>query len=108
MASKIPILAARVKENPKDSFSKFALALELINIGQASKAQLLFENILDNEPSYVGVYYHLAHLYLENNENKKAFRTYKQGIEIAEQVNDKHAKLELQGALSVLELEMED
>tara|TARA_R110000868_G_scaffold235273_9_gene489172 strand:+ start:32753 stop:33079 length:327 start_codon:yes stop_codon:yes gene_type:complete len=108
MSSKIPILVGRIKDNPNDSFSKFALALELINMGQQSKALSLFENIVDNDPKYVGVYYHLAKLYTENNENKKAFRTYKSGIEIADQVNNQHAKSELKSALLFLELELED
>ncbi len=108
MSSKIPTLAARVKENPNDSFSKFALALELIKIGQDAKARLLFESIVDTDPSYTGVYYHLAKLYTEIDENKKALDTYKKGIKVAEQAKDQHAKSELQGALLALELEMED
>lgn len=108
MNSKIPTLATRIKKNPNDSFSKFALALELINIDQQSKARLLFENILDNEPNYVGVYYHLAKLYTEFNENKKALETYKEGIKIAAEANNQHSKSELEGALLALELELED
>ncbi|GAB5410741.1 MAG: hypothetical protein BalsKO_31060 [Balneolaceae bacterium] len=56
MNSKISTLAARIKENPNDSFSKFALALELLNIDQTAKARVLFENIVNNDPNYVGVY----------------------------------------------------
>ncbi|MBO6523223.1 MAG: hypothetical protein JJ971_05305 [Balneolaceae bacterium] len=108
MSSKIPTLAARVKENPNDSFSRFALALELLKINQVTKALVLFENIVNTDPGYVGVYYHLAKLYTEINENKKALNTYKEGIKIAEQANDQHAKSELQGALLALELELED
>ncbi len=108
MSSKIPTLAARVRENPNDSLSKFALALELLKLNQISKAKLLFEDIVHNDPGYVGVYYHLAKLYTEINENKKALETYKEGIRIAEQSNDEHSKSELKGALLALELEMDD
>lgn len=108
MSSKIPTLAARIKANPNDSFSKFALALELLKIEQTSKAQLLFESIVDTDPGYIGVYYHLAKLYAEINENKKALNIYKKGIVMADQISDHHAKSELQGALLALELEMED
>ncbi len=107
MSSKIPTLAARVKENPNDSFSRFALALELLKIDQETKALLLFESIVNTDPGYVGVYYHLAKLYTEIDENKKALETYKEGIKVAEQANDLHSKSELQGALLALELEME-
>lgn len=108
MSSKIPTLAARIKKNPRDSFSKFALALELLNIDQKNKAQLLFEDILHTEPTYIGVYYHLAKLYSEINENKKALDTYKNGINIAEKLKNEHVKSELTGALMILELEMEE
>ena len=108
MIPKIPILAARIKENPNDSFSKFALGLELLKIDQTSKARSLFENIMHNDPEYVGVYYHLANLYIELNENKKALETYKLGIDIAGKLKNSHAASELQGALMALELELED
>lgn len=108
MSSKISVLAARIKEDHKDSFSKFALALELLKIDQIDKAKALFENICASEPNYVGVYYHLAKLYTELNENKKALLTYKKGIEVAISVNNAHAKGELEGALLMLELELED
>lgn len=108
MNPNIPKLAARIKENPNDSFSKFALALELLKIDQTSKAQTLFENIRLNDPDYVGVYYHLANLYIKLDENKKALKTYKLGIDIATRLKDSHAASELQGALTALELEMED
>lgn len=108
MGSNIPILAARVKKNPADSFSKFALALELLKEGQQTKAKVLFENIETYDPDYVGVYYHLGKLYTEIEENKRALETYKKGIEVAIRIKDLHAKSELQSALLTLELELED
>lgn len=107
MTSNISKLAARIKENPGDSFSKFALALELLKTGERNKALLLFENVVKTDPEYTGVYYHLAKLYTDNGENKKAFDTYKKGIEVAETARDLHAKSELQSALLNLELELE-
>lgn len=101
-------MAARVKENPTDSFSKFALALELLKESKKEKAKVLFESIEAQDPNYVGVYYHLGKLYSEIEENKKALETYKKGIEVAIHLSDLHAKSELQGALLNLELELED
>lgn len=107
MASNISKLALRIKENPGDSFSKFALALELLKMGDQNRSRLLFEDIMKSDPEYIGVYYHVANLYSELGENKKAFDAYKKGIEVAEQIKDQHAKSELQGALLNLELELE-
>jgi Tfp pilus assembly protein PilF len=100
-------LAKAVKEHPEDSFYKFTLALEMLKIDEASKARVLFEAIRNTDPEYVGVYYHLAKLYVELGENKKALETYKEGIKVAEAQNDSHTKSELSGALLNLEIEME-
>ncbi len=108
MSSRISTLARAVKEHPDDSFYKFTLALEMLKIEEYSKARVLFEAIKDRDPNYVGVYYHLAKLYTELGENKKALRTYKEGIKVAESQNDNHTKSELSGALLNLEIEMEE
>lgn len=108
VSNNISILASRIKKNPNDSFSKFALALELINIEENKKALALFRSIMDNDPDYVGVYYHLGKMYEKLEENKLAIETYKSGITIAEKLKDLHSKAELQGALTNLELESED
>ena len=103
----IPKLASQVRANPNDSFSKFALALELLKENEMDKALQLFRNIRQNDPNYVGVYYHLAKLYVELGENNLALQTYKEGITIAEARADHHSKSELSGALMNLELDME-
>lgn len=107
MSSRISTLAKAVKEHPEDSFYKFTLALEMLKIDETSKARVLFEAICSSDPEYVGVYYHLAKLYVELGENKKALETYKEGIKVAEAQNDNHTKSELSGALLNLEIEME-
>lgn len=107
-SSNIATLAKRVKDHPNDSFSKFALALELIKIDRRKSAVVLFEDIVQNDPNYVGVYYHLGEQYLIDGENKKALDIYKSGIQIATSVKDDLAKSELKTALLTLELEMEE
>lgn len=108
MSSRISLLAKAVKEHPEDSFYKFTLALELLKVDQIQKAQLLFEAIKKTDPEYVGVYYHLAKLYADTGENKKALDTYNEGIQIAESQHDLHTKSELSAALLNLEMEMND
>ena len=108
MSSRISTLAKAVKQHPEDPFYKFTLALEMLKIKETSKARILFEAIRNDSPDYVGVYYHLAKLYVELGENKKALETYKKGIKVAEAQNDNHTKSELSAALLNLEIEMED
>ncbi len=108
MSTRISSLARAVKQNPNDSFYKFALALEMLKIDQPIKAKVLFEAIRNSDPEYVGVYYHLAKLYVQLGENKKALHTYKEGINVAEAQNDAHTKSELSAALLNLEIELDD
>jgi Tfp pilus assembly protein PilF len=107
-STNIKTLLRRVKENPGDLFSKFALALELINVQKHDEAILLFKDIIHRDPEYVGAYYHLGGQYQIKKENKMAIDTYKQGIEVAERLQDVHAKSELATALITLQLETEE
>lgn len=108
MESKISKLAKQLKENPGDSFLKFALALELLKNAQTDKTLALFKSILSKDPNYVGVYYHLGKLYEQLGENNLALKCYKDGIIVTEKLGDQHSKSELQGALINLEMEIED
>ncbi len=100
-------LAQNIRKNPDDTFSKFALGLEFLKMGNNQDALSLFKNIEKNDPDYVGLYYHLGKLYTEIGENNMALNTYKKGIQIAESQNDAHARNELQAALFELESELE-
>lgn len=105
---KIKRLARYIKKNPDDSFSKFALALEFLKQDAFEKARILFEDILRNDPDYVGVYYHLAKLYEMMDELNKARDLYNRGIEVASrQENTGRTTSELQEALAELEIEMQ-
>ncbi|MEX1122798.1 MAG: hypothetical protein WD491_06325 [Balneolales bacterium] len=94
-----------LKKDQTDSFSKFALALEYVNLSELEKARALFEDIQENDPEYVGLYYHLGKLYEKLDEAGLAIITYNKGIEIAEKAGDDHSAAELRQALLELELE---
>lgn len=87
-----------LQESPTDSFLNHALALEYIKLNELEKAQIIFENILTNNPHYVGSYYHLAKLLEQTNQPKLAEFYYKKGMEIALLENDKHSYNELKSA----------
>jgi Tfp pilus assembly protein PilF len=105
--SKIKKLANYIKNNPNDSFSKFALALEFLKDDQLKKARILFEDIQDKDPEYDGVYYHLGKLYERNGRQEDAMAVYKKGVQVA--ANNKHKRnvQELKEALAELEIEMQ-
>lgn len=93
---------AKLKEflvaNPSDSFVQHALALEYIKIGDDLSARSLFESILDNDPKYIGTYYHLAKLLERTGDIGLAVQWYQKGIEAATNAGDRHSLNELQMA----------
>lgn len=106
--TKIKQLARQIKNNPGDSFSKFALALELRKEGNYKNARILFEDILSSDPDYVGVYYHLGKLYEALDRLSDAKQLYEQGIQVADKQNENRTKQELKEALQQLEIQMEE
>ena len=91
-----------LSQNPKDSFLCHALALEYIKVGNDGDARRLFESVLDNEPGYIGSYYHLAKLLERIGETDAAIKVYEKGMEEAKKVGDDHSLSELRSAFEEL------
>jgi len=86
------------EDNPKDSFICFAIAKEYEKLENIEKALEFYLGIQNNDPEYVGTYYHLGKLYEQQQDLAKAFQTYKEGMVIANRIGDQHALSELAGA----------
>jgi len=91
-----------LRENPEDSFVQHALALELIKAGNDKEAQILFEDILQRDPGYVGSYYHLAKLLERNGDTRGAINWYEIGMKEAKKANENRAYNELRSAYEEL------
>ena len=91
-----------LKENPKDSFLCHALALEYIKLGNDGDARRLFESIVENEPNYIGTYYHLAKLLERIGETDAAIKVYEKGMEESKKAGDDHSLSELKSAFEEL------
>lgn len=87
-----------LEQNPNDSFLKHALALEYIKLGDDETARGLFEELLANDPGYVGSYYHLGKLFERNGNEQKAIEWYEKGMHMAKEKGEQHAFGELRGA----------
>ncbi len=99
---RIEMIKHFLKSNPNDSFLQHALALEYIKLGDDKTAQKIFEELLANEPGYVGSYYHLGKLFERLDENEKAIEWYEKGMLLAKEKGEQHALGELRGALEEL------
>ena len=86
-------------EDPEDAFTRFAIAEEYRKRGETEKALRFFEQLVEDDPGYVGTYYHLGKLYEGVGRREEALTTYRQGIQVTEEQRDIHARAELQDAL---------
>lgn len=87
------------EEDPDDAFTRFALAQEYRKRGEPEEALDFFEGLVDDEPEYVGTYYHLGKLYEELGRRDEAISTYEHGIQVANAQRAVKARAELQDAL---------
>jgi Tfp pilus assembly protein PilF len=91
-----------LQDNPDDSFVQHAIALEYIKQGNDAAAKIVFEELLQREPTYIGSYYHLAKLLERNNNTAAAIKVYEKGMDEAKKAGDNHAYGELRGAYEEL------
>lgn len=103
--NRIDTLLQFLKEDPEDSFIRFALAKEYEKIGTLKKALDTYNELRVLDPDYVGLYYHLAALQIELTLPDEALKTYDQGIAVAKKAADFHALSELHTAKLNLDID---
>ena len=100
--NRIAILKSYIERDPTDMFTRHALAMELVKIGDDLEAQQVMEEILAIDEFYIGTYYHLGKLCERIGDMIKAEAVYTKGIVLAEQFNDSTSLRELKAALQQL------
>jgi Tfp pilus assembly protein PilF len=95
-------LKALLEEEPNDSFSRYALALEYAGMDRLSEALALLEELIRRDQSYTPAYQQLGYLYQKLGRNGDAISAFKRGIEIAGHQGDLHSQSEMQDALDDL------
>ena len=100
--NRIEVLRGFLNDNPDDSFSRYALALEYIKLGQNDEALREFESVVKNDPGYVATYYQLGQLYQKLGQKHEAEKTLRTGITVAAKAGDEHTRSELEAALEAL------
>ena len=103
--NRVEVLKGFLEQDPRDSFSRYALALEYIKTGQTEEARRAFEFVRDNDPAYVATYFQLAQLYRNLELKHDAEKTYRTGIAAAAKAGDGHTQSELEQALESLLME---
>jgi Tfp pilus assembly protein PilF len=90
-------------QNPMDHFSKHALAMEYVKLGDDQAAKGLLESILVADPGYTGSYYHLGKLLEREGDKEGAVSIYEKGMAEAKKQGDNHAWSELMSAREAMD-----
>ena len=90
-------LVTYMEEEPDNPFNIYALALEYQNQDK-EKASFYFNKLLKEHKNYLPTYYHAALFFSDNQDNIKADQVFQQGIALAQQQGNQHARKELENA----------
>lgn len=101
--TRIEELKKFLSEDPNDTFSSYALALEYVKLNHINDAISLLEKLLQREPEYLAAYYQLGKLFEMNHDFAKSSLTFGKGMEVARKKNDQKTFNELQSALDLAE-----
>jgi len=97
-------LQSLLGDDPEDEFVLYALAQEHTKLEQLEEALACYLKLKTVNNDYIGMYYHLAALYIDLDQENEAKATYDEGIEIAKRLGDQHALGELMNAKTNFEL----
>lgn len=95
--NRIQQLEKFLEKDPKEAFSNYALALELVEVDQ-ERALRLFDFLLTSHPDYTATYYHAAAFHTELGNIDRAKSIYEEGIAVLKTTDDPKALQELQNA----------
>ena len=100
--NRLDILKTMVAQNPKDSFSRYGLAMEYANTGSLEDAVKEYESLLAANPDYAAAYYHGGQALEKLGRLEEARQIYRRGLEATKRTGDTHTFSELQASLDIL------
>jgi predicted Zn-dependent protease len=89
--------------DPKNSFARYGLAMELAGQGETVTALAEFDTLLANDPGYTAGYFMAAQTLAEAGRTEEAIKRLKTGIESAKHSGNSHAVNEMQAMLDELD-----
>src|SRR5215210_6184541 len=103
MKTRREMLEQFVADDPYDSFSRYALALELEKEGRELEAIPQLQEVIARDPNYVAAYYHLGKLLARMGQLEDARAIYRRGLDAAVAAKDERTRSEIQEALDMLD-----
>jgi predicted Zn-dependent protease len=89
--------------DPKNSFARYGIAMELAGRGETAAALEEFDTLLANDPDYTAGYFMAAQTLAKSGETARAKQFLENGMESARRTGNQHAYGEMQAMLSELE-----
>ncbi|MGA2350657.1 MAG: hypothetical protein ABSF70_09520 [Terracidiphilus sp.] len=89
--------------DPKNSFARYGLAMELAGRAQIAEALTEFDTLVSNDPGYTAGYFMAAQTLATAGRTQEAITRLKSGIESATRSGDSHAASEMQAMLDELD-----
>jgi tetratricopeptide (TPR) repeat protein len=102
MATRREMLEEFIAADPDDSFSRYALALELEKEQRPGEAIARLQEVLGRDENYVPAYYHLGRMLAKDGKDEEALAIYRRGLEAASQAGDQKTRNEIQEAIDML------
>jgi predicted Zn-dependent protease len=99
---KIKRLQEILSLDPKNSFARYGIAMELVNRGDTSAAVAEFDILLLNDPDYTPGYFMAAQTLVSAGRRPEAIERLKAGIGCAARAGNSHALSEMQTMLDAL------
>ncbi|MDP4200990.1 MAG: tetratricopeptide repeat protein [Bacteroidota bacterium] len=103
--TRLAALQQFLKQDPNDSFTRYAIGLEYAKEKNFAEAIRTLEELRSLDANYIPTYYMLGSYYRELGQNEQAGLVYRDGIAKARAARDLHAASELDAALDELESE---
>ncbi len=92
-----------LEQDPDDSFSRYAVALEFSSRGERERAIEYLTELRRRDPAYLATYYQLGGAYAALERYDEAEEAYRAGIDVGRRAGDLHTVGELGQALDELE-----
>jgi len=89
--------------DPKNSFARYGIAMELAKGGSIDEALAEFNAILANDPDYTAAYFMAAQTLTNAGRTPEAIERLKAGIACAARTGNRHALSEMQAMLDELD-----
>jgi tetratricopeptide (TPR) repeat protein len=102
MATRREMLEEFVAADPADSFSRYALGLELEKEQRPDEAIARLREVLEGDENYVAAYYHLGRMLARAGNEEEALAVYRRGLEAARKAGDQKTAREIQEAIDLL------